>query len=170
MSGNLRETFSRTNQSLLRYVLVPVSTVLLLIFLSVSTVCFLASYWWFDRYETSLIVTAPVNVLEECTSETRSGRYGDPVARSAKFNPATYRCGLIETDAGFFALPQSGWRFWRDSRASMLERLVQGESYHAVFISPSVAPDHNGKFIRKDGQRYLVSPPPTIVRLREVAD
>lgn len=166
MSDGAWASISRTNRAVAKYVLLPIAALLT----AFVTVRFLASYWWFDRYATTFTVTAPINVLETCTSDIIRSRYGDPVAQSPIFNPATFRCGLIETDAGYFALPKSGGSFIRDTRASMLRRLQQGGTYHAVYHSPLFAPDRDGKFRREDGQIAWVTPSPTLLRLQEVTE
>ncbi|MEM7545468.1 MAG: hypothetical protein AAF367_08035 [Pseudomonadota bacterium] len=89
---------------------------------------------------------------------------------SPTINDRTFKCGLIKTDAGVFALPESGWAILRDTRTSMLEKLEQGKSYKAVFLSPPKALDRDGKFHGKDGRTYSLSPPATITRLVAVND
>lgn len=129
----------------------------------------LLSYWWFDRYSTTLTVTAPINVMEKCTRKMVRSPYGDPVAEVPMVNPSTYKCGLVRTNSGNFALPKSGFSIFRHSRASMLEKLELGGTYHAVFYSPNVAPDQDGRFLR-NGKLFGVSPPPTILRLVATAE
>ena len=164
MSNGAWASISRTNRALAKYVLLPIAALLT----AFVTVWFLASYWWFDRYATTFTVIAPINVMENCTSKIIRSKYGDPVAQSPIFNPATFQCGIIKTDAGFFALPKSGGSFIRDTRASMLRRLQQGGSYYAVYYSPRIAPDRDGKFRREDGQIAWVTPSPRLLRLQEV--